>query len=261
MAKRFKNHPRRPVRWAAAPLALAAAFLFLLARSPVRGEEPAPLPSPAPALSLAEASSAAPVAESAAPAETSLPDDPLLVLVNSENPLPESWRGELVPVAGDSEEQVDARALGPLWEMLEAAREEDVWFWVASGYRSQEEQAAILQRRVDEGLAEGLSQSQAEAQALGTIARPGHSEHQTGLAVDFNDASPGFAETAAYRWLQEHGAEYGFVQRYRAEKADVTGIQEESWHYRYVGRAHAQAMEAAGLCLEEYVLSLQGNGG
>ena len=91
-----------------------------------------------------------------------------------------------------------------------------------------------------------MEAGQALEDALRTIALPGHSEHQTGLALDFNDVSGDFALTEAYRWLQEHGAEYGFIQRYPAGKESVTGIAEESWHYRYVGRPHAQAMKRLG---------------
>ena len=74
--------------------------------------------------------------------------------------------------------------------------------------------------------------------------------------MDFNDVSQNFQRTEAYQWLQRHGAEYGFVQRYQKEKESVTGVSEEPWHYRYVGRAHAGRMEKGKLCLEEYVLSL-----
>ena len=88
-----------------------------------------------------------------------------------------------------------------------------------------------------------MEEAEARQDALRTVALPGRSEHQTGLAVDFNDVSQNFQRTEAYQWLQRHGTEYGFVQRYQKEKESVTGVSEEPWHYRYVGRAHAGRME------------------
>ena len=105
-----------------------------------------------------------------------------------------------------------------------------------------------------------MSQEEAQELSLRTIARPGYSEHHTGLAVDLNDVSDNFEETEAYRWLQAHSADYGFVQRYRQDKVDITGIDNESWHYRYVGVEHAQEMNRLDLCLEEYVEYLKEQG-
>ena len=137
--------------------------------------------------------------------------------------------------------------------LLEAAESRGVWLWVASGYRSRRRQEDILESAIQERMAQGLPREQARAKALETIARPGHSEHETGLALDFNDVSQGFQETEAYQWLRQHGAAYGFIQRYQREKEAVTGVKAEPWHFRYVGREHALAMERLGLCLEEYV--------
>ena len=183
--------------------------------------------------------------------------DPLLVVVNDQIPLPEDWR--VTPRLVD-DEVVDQRAAGDLVAMFQAAEREGVWFWVASGYRSVADQRIVLDRAVRENRELGMGEEEALETALRTIAQPGHSEHHTGLAVDLNDVSGDFAGTAAYRWLQAHGAEYGFIQRYRPEKSAITGIEGESWHYRYVGKEHAQAMEKLGLCLEEYVALLKKRG-
>lgn len=183
--------------------------------------------------------------------------DPLLVLVNDWTPLPEGW--QVTPRMVD-DEQVDLRMYDDLSSMFQAAAKDDVWFWVASGYRSVEEQEVILDRAIQENLQFGMSQKEAEQEALKTIARPGCSEHHTGLAVDLNDVSDDFEKTEAYRWLSQHGAEYGFVQRYKKEKATLTGIDNESWHYRYVGKKHAKEMERLDMCLEEYVEYLKKQG-
>lgn len=177
-------------------------------------------------------------------------EEPLLVLVNGENPVPESWW--FLPYLVD-DEVVDRRMAEDLSALLEAAESQGVWLWVASGYRSRRRQEDILESAIQERMAQGLPREQARAKALETIAQPGHSEHETGLALDFNDASQGFQETVAYQWLQQHGAAYGFIQRYQREKEAITGVKAEPWHFRYVGREHALAMERLGLCLEEYV--------
>ncbi|MFR8126916.1 MAG: D-alanyl-D-alanine carboxypeptidase family protein, partial [Acutalibacter sp.] len=151
------------------------------------------------------------------------------------------------------DEVVDRRMAEDDAAVLGAAESQGVWLWVASGYRSRRRQEDILESAIQERMVQGLSREQARAKALETIAQPGHSEHETGLALDFNDVSQGFQETEAYQWLRQHGAAYGFIQRYQREKEDVTGVKAEPWHFRYVGREHALAMERLGLCLEEYV--------
>ncbi|XPP26111.1 MAG: M15 family metallopeptidase [Leucobacter sp.] len=89
-------------------------------------------------------------------------------------------------------------------------------------------------------------------------ARPGHSEHQTGLAVDFDDfgscyLNPCFGETPAGAWLAEHAAAYGFIVRYPAGMEHITGFMPEPWHFRYVGPELATEMKRTGTTtLEEF---------
>jgi zinc D-Ala-D-Ala carboxypeptidase len=90
-------------------------------------------------------------------------------------------------------------------------------------------------------------------------ARPGHSEHQTGLAIDVSgldgrcQAEPCFAGTPAGRWLARHAPDFGFVVRYPEGKESVTGYMYEPWHLRYVGVPDAQAMSRDGRTLEEHL--------
>lgn len=97
-----------------------------------------------------------------------------------------------------------------------------------------------------------MDSSEAEAVAANSIARPGSSEHSTGLAIDFNGVSEEFDTTPEYRWLMKHAADYGFILRYAEEKESITGIRFEPWHFRYVGSEHAREINRLGLCLEEY---------
>ena len=113
-----------------------------------------------------------------------------------------------------------------------------------STYRSYEYQAGLYNRYVERD-------GQAEADRYS--ARPGHSEHQTGLAIDVNSLAYSFAEKPEGIWLAAHCAEYGFILRYPEGKEEITGYRYEPWHIRYLGRETAQAVTASGLTLEEYL--------
>lgn len=183
--------------------------------------------------------------------------DPFLVLVNDEVALPDDW---VVTPDLIGEQIVDVRISGELNQMIRAAQEDDIWLWVASGYRSVEDQERVLDTDIRLHMNEGMSEEEARELSLRTINRPGHSEHHTGFVVDLNDVDDRFEETETYRWLSEHAADYGFVQRYRSDKVEITGIDNESWHYRYVGKEHAHEMQRLDMCLEEYVQYLKDQG-
>lgn len=180
--------------------------------------------------------------------------DPFLLLVNKTVAIPDSY--EMTPRQYGNI-IVDNRIYESLSQMIDDAGQDGVVLWVASGYRSVEEQQALLDRAVKENEDAGCDAQAALEIALRTIQIPGHSEHHTGLAVDFNCVSRNFEHTAEYQWLKENAAEYGFVQRYPADKTEITKIDVESWHYRYVGKEHAREMQRLGLCLEEYCLLLK----
>lgn len=156
----------------------------------------------------------------------------------------------------DTELRIDPEALDALNRWLDAfaavSGKTDVN--VVAGWRSYDDQALLYQNAV-------VTKGQAHADAY--LALPGHSEHHTGLAVDFSlydveaGTSADFDGSGAYQWVVEHAWEYGFVQRYPPEKSDVTGIDYESWHYRYVGLPHAYVMATEDLCLEEYISYLR----
>lgn len=121
---------------------------------------------------------------------------------------------------------------------------------IVAGFRSDEEQ----RRLYDNAL-----QTKGQAYADKYYMLPGFSEHHTGLAIDLalydveTGTSADFTGTGVYEWTAEHACDYGFIQRYPDSKSAVTGIDFESWHYRYVGIPHACYMYQNGLCLEEYI--------
>jgi D-alanyl-D-alanine carboxypeptidase len=153
---------------------------------------------------------------------------------------------------------VDARIAEPLAAFALGCKEAGLPVYLSSGYRSYNEQNYLFQRKVGQGYSED--------EAATIVARPGTSEHQTGLACDITDyyhelKDSSLEQTATYQWLREHCAEYGFVVRYPADKSgsadSVTGIIYEPWHFRYVGVEAARYMTENNLCLEEF-LSLYG---
>ena len=115
--------------------------------------------------------------------------------------------------------------------------------YISSGFRSFATQKSIYNRYVSRDgryLADTYS------------ARPGHSEHQTGLSIDLNTITQAFGRTNEGRWVAGHCHEYGFIIRYPQGKSDITGYCYEPWHLRYVGVETATKIAMSGLCLEEY---------
>ena len=125
-----------------------------------------------------------------------------------------------------------------------AAAKEDLSIWIGSGYRSYHDQELIYDNYVKEDgkeLADTYS------------ARPGFSEHQTGLVIDCNTVDDAFGYTPEATWLAQHAHEYGFIIRYPMGKESITGYQYEPWHIRYVGSKLATKLYKSGQCLEEYL--------
>ena len=149
----------------------------------------------------------------------------------------------------------DVRAIGPLEDMCEAAAEDGVTLWVISAHRTYDYQQMLFDAELAEYKSYHTDATEDEAiiGAASVVARPGTSEHNLGLAVDFNSVEESFENTPQYKWLRQHSSEYGFIMRYAADKQDVTGVIYEPWHYRYVGVENAKKIENSGLCLEEYL--------
>ena len=133
--------------------------------------------------------------------------------------------------------------------------------YVTSAYRSYEYQESLYWGYVDDEMENdsGISQEEAERRASEYSARPGESEHQTGLCFDFITSDMGgnlnekFAESDAFAWLSKNAYKYGFILRYPEEDVSTTGYKYEPWHYRFVGRQAASEIYFSGMCLEEYL--------
>ena len=174
-----------------------------------------------------------------------------LVLVNDHYSVPEGFPKELVTLKNGK--KVDARIYPDLQAMFDAARRNGLELTVRSGYRTKETQKQVLEDKEAEFITEGFSGRDARKLAREWVARPGHSEHELGLAVDINAEEDGSPKEALYSWLVRNSWKYGFICRYPTEKSEITHVEHEPWHYRYVGKDHARAMYEKNLCLEEYV--------
>ncbi len=182
-----------------------------------------------------------------------------LLLVNGENPLPDTYDSEvkanLVEVDkqyrnNDYVTQIHKDVYPYITAMVANAQNDGVDLRVWSPFRSYAIQKDLFDKQVARVGGD-------EEKAATVVARPGTSEHNTGLCADFNMASDAFETTKMYEWMVENAEDYGFVMRYSAEKQSITGVIHESWHWRFVGINHAKKMNELQMCLEEYVEYLE----
>ena len=169
-----------------------------------------------------------------------------LILVNKYYQLPSDYVPNLVKSYDGF--LFEATASDALIEMCEAMEALNLDFEISNTYRSYETQASIYARYLEKD-----SQNVVDSFS----ARPGHSEHQLGLALDFKSKGEDivyFESTDAYDWLKENAHIYGFIQRYTEDNSIYTGYNEEAWHYRYVGVDMATHIKETQLTLEEALL-------
>lgn len=180
----------------------------------------------------------------------------LVILVNKEYSIGEHVPGDLktveVPTVLENPEirQLKEPAADALKEMFDAAEEEGIILHARSGYRSYQTQVQLFNSNVEKHGEEAASQFSS---------RPGHSEHQTGLAMDVTSESvnyqlvEAFGETEEGIWLQENAHLFGFIIRYPEGKSDITGYVYEPWHLRYLGNDLATLVYESGLSYEEFL--------
>ncbi len=171
----------------------------------------------------------------------------MTVVVNKKHKLPSDYVPDLTDVGGGKLRPEAAQALTSL---LFKANEAGVPMSVISSYRSYQTQVSTYNKWVNQS-------GQADADTFS--ARPGHSEHQTGLAVDLGESGSSacdletcFGDTAAGIWLANNASSYGFIIRYPLGRDATTGYQYEPWHLRYVGVDAATAIAASGQTMDVY---------
>ena len=188
-----------------------------------------------------------------------LPEDMwCLILTNAEYPVPEDYEVELEAIPG-TEQSVDKRIYEPLMAMIGDMKAQGLSPIVCSGYRTLDKQEKLFNRKVLSFVKAGHTKEESYNLARQTISIPGSGEHCLGLAVDFytrryHKLERAFEDTPESKWLVEHAQDYGFVMRYGENKTDITGIQYEPWHYRYVGVEAAKYMKDNELSLEEFYI-------
>ena len=155
----------------------------------------------------------------------------------------------------------DKRAKNKMNDMLEAMRTElsNCNIEPSSTYLSVATQTTYYEREVQKLIDSGIDQQEAEIQAAAEVAPPGTSDHNTGLAADFNDASLSFSDTQEYTWLKNNAHKYGFIERYPKDKVTQTGCEWQPYHFRYVGEEAAAVIKEKNLCLEEYIFETYPN--
>ncbi|MDB0440389.1 M15 family metallopeptidase [Clostridioides difficile] len=176
-----------------------------------------------------------------------------ILLVNKTNELSKDYMPkditkvniEFVPEATEEEKQMAGEPAKAVEDLVRQANEEGIQFLGSSAYRSYNTQQDTYTRRVN-------SQGQEKADAY--VAKPGHSEHQSGLCIDLTNPERWFVgSTKEAIWLAENAHKFGFIIRYPKGKEDITGTAYEPWHIRYVGKDVAEEIYSKGLTLEEYL--------
>ena len=174
----------------------------------------------------------------------------LLVLVNKYNKLPSGFAQAALVEVGKSYRSNDGKtyyltkiAYDNYKIMADAAKAAGLSMQIVSAYRTEDYQRNLYNDRLN---------STGRANADNYTARPGHSEHQTGLAVDIGTTKGTFEYTSEFKWSQAHAHEYGFIMRYPKGKEWITGYSYEPWHYRFVGKEAARVIHIEGLTYEEY---------
>ncbi len=249
---------RRRVTVVVALSALAALALGIVwsvvsnSRAGDQANEPQPSQTPHTEPGLATEPDAA--AERSPAFDVDSPDS-ITVVVNKQRPIsPNDWvPNDLVlpeGIANNWGDELRAPAAAALQEMYASAAADGLPFIITSGFRDYDRQAALF-----DGYAESDGVDAAETYS----ARPGHSEHQTGLAVDLTDGGECsleecFGDTQTGQWLREHAWQFGFILRYDQGEEAVVGYSYEPWHFRYVGTDVSTAMHEHGVTnLEDYL--------
>ncbi len=187
-------------------------------------------------------------------------DDWRLILINKQHSIPDGYEEE-VPLGNISTMKgimhCDERIIDDLLDMIQAAKDDGVTLAICSPYRDLQYQEMLFNRKIRKYMKRGLSYMEAYQLASQAVTVPNASEHQIGLALDivtdtYVALNEGFAKTAAGKWLAENSCKYGFILRYPKGKEDITGIEYEPWHFRYVGAEAATLITEQGITLEEF---------
>lgn len=191
-------------------------------------------------------------------AQNEMDTNDMLILVNSSHPLNAAYGSGLKLTQLRNNQSVDERCYPYLQQMMDDCRAEGLSPIICSSFRSYRRQRELFDKQVCFYISRGYSESLAEEKAATSVAVPGTSEHETGLAVDIVDENnqkldESQERTAVQKWLIKNSWRYGFILRYPPGSSKVTGIIYEPWHYRFVGQEAAKEIYERKITLEEYL--------
>ena len=175
-------------------------------------------------------------------------NDGKLILVNKYNYINKNYNANVEKLgSGYGNGSLNKEAAKYFREMVNDAKKDGIKLWSVSAYRSYSTQNSLYNRYVS---------NDGKQKADTYSARPGHSEHNLGLAVDINCASSSrhFEKTKEYKWLKDNSYKYGFIERYPLGKEFITGYKYEPWHFRYLGSEVATEVYELNVTYEEYLV-------
>lgn len=169
-------------------------------------------------------------------------DDGLLIIVNKYYVIKKDYKPKTTTV-GEYKAEIANEALDDFNKMVVEAKKYQINLFPVKAYTPYAEQQALYDINVSD---------YGENKTLKTIAKAGHSDYQTGLAISISGNSDNFQYTKEFAWLKEHAHEYGFILRYPKGKEDITGFEYEPYHWRYVGKDVAKIIHDKDITFEEY---------
>ena len=189
------------------------------------------------------------------PQSIDMPEDDAwsLVLVNQFYRIKAGYEPFVEQVLEDSAVYLDRRVSQAFQEMYAAALADGVELTLSSGYITPDRQARQFEKQVKIYTDQGVPEEEAKARAAFFVLPAYCSESNYGLAVDIGWPEADFSKSPAYGWLQKNAARFGFIERYTAQKTEITHFHPEPWHWRYVGAEAAAKMLEQDQCLEEFV--------
>ncbi|MCL2754620.1 MAG: M15 family metallopeptidase [Oscillospiraceae bacterium] len=177
------------------------------------------------------------------------------MLVNARNPLPANYAPNLMRLGAYNGEDrfLHADAAPFAVAMVAAAKANNVNLTYRSTHRTVARQDANFRNSFQSRVNNGMSREDAFAATAAWIAPPGTSEHNAGIAIDFNLVEERFENTAEFKWLMANAHNYGFILRYPNDTRELTGINYEPWHFTFVGVNYAPKIRESGLVLEQWL--------
>lgn len=179
-----------------------------------------------------------------------------MILVNHQFPLAKDIQIDLVPIS--KKLQIHKIIYNDLFDMLDEMIKLGLKPIICSAYRSYSRQEELYRKKCQYYIEKGYSDSVAQDLASQWVAKPGYSEHQTGLALDivsldYQELDINQEQTKEQQWLMNNSWRYGFILRYPKDKENITYVHYEPWHYRYVGKEAATKIYNKKITLEEYL--------